>query len=85
MLTETIKQLKQRKAAIRTEIAQLNAEDRQIDRAIKAIRALPAPASAATKPVKKRKMSAAGRRAIAAGAKARWAKIKAEQAKKAKK
>ena len=74
MLTDTIQQLKQRKLAIRTEIAQLNAEDRQIERAIKAIRALPVPASAAAQPVKKRKMSAAGRRAIAAGAKARWAK-----------
>jgi hypothetical protein len=43
-----------------------------------------APAGTAEKP-KKRRMSAAGRRAIAAGARARWAAIKAKRAKPAKK
>jgi len=73
-MKETIKKLKLRKAAIRTWLAQLHAEDRQIERAIKAIRALPVPVSVGVQPTKKYKMSAAGRRAIAASAKARWAK-----------
>ena len=79
-MKETIKKLKLRKAAIRTWLAHLHAEDRQIERAIKAIRALPVPVSVGVQPVKKYKMSAAGRRAIAAAVKARWAKIKAAKA-----
>ena len=84
-MIETIKQLKQRKAAIRTWLAHLNAEDRQLDRAIKAIRALPVPLSAVVQPTKKRKMSAATKAKLAASQKARWAKIRVAQAKKAKK
>jgi len=80
-MKETIRKLKQRKAAIRTWLAQLNVEDRQLDRAIKAILALPVPESAESQPVKQRKMSLAGRRAIAAAQKDRWAKIKAAKAK----
>ena len=83
MLVDTVKELKARKAAIRAQIVKLNAEDRGIDRAIKAITALGATASApvakATPTKKKRKMSAAGRKAIAAAAKARWAKINAKK------
>jgi len=85
MLVDTLKQLKHRKAAIRTEIAKLNVEDRKIDRVIKAISALPVAASAPvataakTKPAKKRKMSAAGRKAISLAAKAMWAKRKAKK------
>jgi hypothetical protein len=37
--------------------------------------------TAASKPAGKRKMSAAGRAAISAAAKARWAKLRAEKAK----
>lgn len=37
------------------------------------------PASVATAPRKRRKMSAAGRKAISEAAKARWAKIKAKK------
>ena len=81
-MKETIKKLKLRKAAIRTWLAHLHAEDRQIERAIKAIRALPVPVSAIAQPAKKRKMSAATKAKLAASQKARWAKIKAAKAKK---
>jgi len=81
-MKETIRKLKQRKAAIRTWLAQLNVEDRQLDRAIKAILALPVPESAETPRVKERKISLAGRRAIAAVQKARWAKIKTQMTEK---
>ena len=81
-MKETIKKLKLRKAAIRTWLAHLHAEDRQIERAIKAIRALPVPVSVTIQPIKKRKMSAATKAKLAAAQKARWAKIKAAKAKK---
>jgi hypothetical protein len=41
MLTDTLKQLRQRKAAIRTGIAKLAIADRKIDRVINAISTLP--------------------------------------------
>ena len=76
MLQDTVKELNQRKAAIRKEIAALNAEDKKIDRAIIAISALPVSETApAAKPAKK-KLSAAARKRIAVFQKARWAKIK---------
>ena len=82
-MKETIKKLKLRKAAIRTWLAHLHAEDRQIERAIKAIRALPVPVSVAfQQPTKKCKMSAATKAKLAAAQKARWGKIKAAKAKK---
>ena len=81
-MKETIKKLKLRKAAIRTWLAHLHAEDRQIERAIKAIRALPVPVSVTNQPIKKHKMSAATKAKLAAAQKARWAKIKAAKAKK---
>jgi len=81
-MKETIRKLKQHKAAIKTWLAQLKVEDRQLDQAIKAMLALPVPISAQTQTVKQRKMSAAGRRAIAAAQQARWAKIRTHKAKK---
>ena len=81
-MKETIKKLKLRKAAIRTWLAHLHAEDRQIERAIKAIRALPVPVSVAIQPAKKRMMSAATKAKLTAAQKARWAKINAAKAKK---
>jgi hypothetical protein len=83
MLKDTVNQLKARKTAIRGEIATLNAEDRQIDRAIEAITNLPATTEGSVvAPVKatKRTISAATKAKMKAAQQARWAKINAPKA-----
>jgi len=75
MLTNAIKELQTAKQQLAAKINSLAAEAKQIDQAIAALSGLsgssPAPVTG------KRKMSAAGREAIAAAAKKRWAKVKA--------
>ena len=86
MLVDTLKQLKQRKVAIRSEITKLNAEDRKIVRAIIALGDLPVVESvvptAKAKPAHKRKFTAATIAQMKKAQQARWAKINAEKAKK---
>ena len=67
LLSLTPKQLR-RAADLKEKIEALNTELASI---------LGSPASVSAKPTKKRGMSAAGRAAVAAAQKARWAKIKA--------
>jgi hypothetical protein len=84
MLVDTLKQLKQRKAAIRSEIAKLNTEDKKIARAIRVLGDLPVASEVKainTKPAKKRKFSAATRAKMKKAQQARWAKIKTAKAK----
>ncbi|MCX6996234.1 MAG: hypothetical protein NTV49_03915 [Kiritimatiellaeota bacterium] len=74
MLDNIVKELRQRQQNISVQIKSLKAESRKIGMAIGALGDLSA------EPVKpaarKRKMSVAGRKAMAAAARARWAKIK---------
>jgi len=58
-------------------VKELKAERDRIDAAIKALTALTV--APRTNPRPKRKMSAAGRRKIAAAQRARWAKVKARK------
>ena len=80
MIGDTVKELKARKSAIRSEIATLNAEDKKIDRVIAAIIALPTSTPVATaakvKTGKKRKFSAATLAKMRKAQQARWANIK---------
>lgn len=70
-----VKELQAAKKKIASQIKGLVAESKKIDGAIKALSGLSG-SSAAPAPVERRKMSAAGRKAIAAAARARWAKVK---------
>lgn len=86
MLSNAVKELQQRKNQIASQIASLRGEAKKIGEAIKALSKLSGVAAASVKPAK-RKMSAAGRKAIAKAQKARWAKVNkaAAKAKPAKK
>ena len=77
MLSKAIKELQIAKKLLVAKINGLQSEANQIDRAIAALSGVPH--GAAAEPVKQRKMSAAGRKAIAAAARARWARAKAGQ------
>ena len=80
MLEATVKELQQQKKRVLRQIDGLRAEASKISDAIRVLGKLVGPVADAAKPAKKRKMSAAGRKAIAAAAKARWAKVKASKA-----
>jgi hypothetical protein len=86
VLSDAVKELQQRKNQIANQIASLRGEAKKIGEAIKALSRLSGVAAASVKPAK-RKMSAAGRKAIAKAQKARWAKVNkaAAKAKPAKK
>jgi len=79
MLSAAVKELQAAKNKIASQIKGLEAEAKKIINAIEALSGLSGH-SASPAPVKRRKMSAAGRKAIAAAARARWAKIKAQKA-----
>ena len=81
MLEGTVKELLQQKKRILRQIDGLKAEAKKISNAIKVLMKLAGPVAVA-KPARKRKISAAGRRAIAAAQRARWAKIKSAKAAK---
>ena len=82
MLEGTVKELQQQKKRILRQIDVLMVEAKKISNAIHALEKLSGPVAVAAKPARKRKISAAGRRAIAAAQRARWAKIKAAKAAK---
>ena len=86
MIENIIKEIQQRKQTVSAQIETLEAETKKLDQAINALSGLvgtpakrgrPPKQGKAVKPVQKRKMSAAGRAAIAAAVRARWAKAKA--------
>ena len=76
MIENIVKVLKQRQKSIGDQINKLEVESKKLNMAITALTGLSVKPVKAAQPPKKRKMSAAGRAAIAAGARARWAKIK---------
>ena len=78
MVSNAVKELRAAKQQLVAKIRGLESEARQIDAAIAALSGLSG--GAAASPVKTRKMSAAGRKAIAAAARARWAKVRAGKA-----
>ena len=78
MLENVVAELQRRKQSISAQIKSLETESRKLEMAISTLAGLSVKAVA--KPVRKRRMSAAGRRAIAAAARARWAKIRAAKA-----
>ena len=82
MLEATVKELQQQKKRVLRQIDGLRAEVKKLRNAIKVLTKLSGPVAVAAKPARKRKISAAGRRAIAAAQRARWAKIKAKKAAK---
>ena len=75
MLSNAIQELKQRKNQIASQITNLRGESKKLSEAINVLSKLSGVGATATKPARK-KMSAAGRRAIAKAQKARWAKVK---------
>jgi hypothetical protein len=75
MLEQTIKRLRQRRKQITSQIAALESEAKRFDEAIRVLAKLTGKGGA----VKVRTMSAAGRKAVAAAQRARWAKIKAQK------
>ena len=75
MMEAFVKELQQQKKRVLRQIDGLRTQANKISDAIKVLSKLSEPVAAVTKPAK-RKMSAAGRRAIAAAARARWAKVK---------
>lgn len=77
MLLKAVKALQQRKNQIASQIKSLEAESKKLGQAIKVLTGLTW-TGAVVAPVKpaRKKMSAAGRRAIAKAQKARWAKVK---------
>jgi hypothetical protein len=68
-LGETLRTLEGERAQVRTNIATL-------DKAISVLRELAGTNSTASEPRKKRTLSAAGRRKIAAAQRLRWAKVR---------
>ena len=82
MLINAVKELQSAKKQIAAQISGLEKEAKQIDQAIAALSGLSV-GSAKAAPAGKRKMSAAGRKAIAKAARARWARHNAQKAGKA--
>ena len=79
MLSNAIQELKQRKNQIASQIVNLRGESKKLSEAINVLSKLSGAGAIATAPARK-KISAAGRKRIAAFQKARWAKIKAGKA-----
>jgi hypothetical protein len=82
MLDSAIKQLHSRRSEIVKQIKTLEAEGKKLGHAIKVLAKLSGKTAIAMVKVERKKMSAAGRRAIAAAQKARWAKISGKTAAK---
>jgi len=94
MIEKAVKEIKQRQQTIHEQIKSLQAEAGKLGKALSVLETLSdvapekAPAAKRTKQpkapkAKKRTMSAAGRKAIGAAAKARWAKLRAKKEGKA--
>ena len=94
MIANAVKVIKQRQEAVNAQIKNLQAEAGKLGKALSVLETLSdvapekAPAAKRTKQpkapkAKKRTMSAAGRKAIGAAAKARWAKLRAKKEGKA--
>jgi len=83
MLSNAVKELQSAKQQIAAQISGLAAEAQKIDQAIAALSGLSGGSVAVPVVAGKRKMSAAGRKAIAAAARARWARHNAKKAGKA--
>ena len=79
MVTSAVKELQIAKKQLVAQIGGLEQEVRQIDQAMAALAGLTSSRAAAPAVAGKRKMSAAGRKAIAAAARARWAKYNAQK------
>jgi len=89
MTDSIVKQIQQRQQAVSAQIASLEAESKKLALALKALagtvkapgrRGRPPKLAKAAKPIRKRRMSAAGRAAIAAAARKRWAKVRQAKA-----
>src|SRR5947209_8089338 len=80
MISNAVKELKDRKAQIASEISVLEAEAAKINQALAILSGSVVGSPVVVAAPGKRTMSAAGRKAIADAARARWAKIKAGKA-----
>jgi len=86
MIGNAIKAIRNRQQSVSKQIKSLQAEAGKLEEALRVLATLGAgvvTGKAQPRKIKKRRMSAAGRRAIAAAAKARWAKLRAPKAAKA--
>ena len=83
MIDNAVKALKQRQHAVHEQLKSLRAEAGKLDKALSVLAQLSEVVTKKAPRAKKRKMSAAGRRAIGAAARARWAKLRAQKGAKA--
>jgi hypothetical protein len=82
MLDKAIKQLHSRRQEISKQIKTLEVEGKKLGHAIKVLAKLSGKTAVEVVKIERKKISAAGRRAIAKAQKARWAKIKGKTAAK---
>ena len=82
MLNAAIKHLHSRRQEISKQMKALEAEGKKLGHAIMVLARLSGKTAVEVVKIERKKMSAAGRRAIAAAQKARWAKIKGKTAAK---